>query len=90
MKTTNVQCQINFFLFHQLLVHLCFYPSTEYFFFFFAEIYFLHIFSDPIVKEQGRMSTMSGHTSPTPVTNTGQIGGRQNSPLTLNSYLEHV
>ena len=29
----------------------------------------------PIVKEQGRMSSMSGHSSPTPLTNSSQIGG---------------
>lgn len=31
-------------------------------------------FSDPIVKEQGRMSSMSGQ-SPTPMSNAGQMGG---------------
>ena len=31
--------------------------------------------SDPIVKEQGRMTALPGHTSPTPVPAAGQIGG---------------
>ena len=33
------------------------------------------VISDPIVKEQGRMASLPGHTSPTPVTAAGQIGG---------------
>ena len=51
----------------------------------FNKCFHLFVFTDPIVKEQGRMSSMSGHTSPTPVSSSGQIGGRLVSPL-LNTY----
>uniref|UniRef100_A0A0L8G8Y2 non-specific serine/threonine protein kinase n=2 Tax=Octopus bimaculoides TaxID=37653 RepID=A0A0L8G8Y2_OCTBM len=34
-----------------------------------------HPYFYPIVKEQGRTSSMSGHTSPTPINNSSQIGG---------------
>lgn len=34
-----------------------------------------HPYFYPIVKEQGRMASLPGHTSPTPVTAAGQIGG---------------
>ncbi|KAJ8303539.1 hypothetical protein KUTeg_019935 [Tegillarca granosa] len=34
-----------------------------------------HPYFYPVVAEQGRMSSLSGHNSPTPVTNPGQIGG---------------
>ena len=41
------------------------------------------VISDPIVKEQGRMASLPGHTSPTPVTAAGQIGGL------LFSFVKH-
>ena len=39
-----------------------------------VNIYHFTFISDPIVKEQGRMSSMSGQ-SPTPMSNAGQMGG---------------
>lgn len=42
-----------------------------------------HPYFYPIVKEQGRMSSMSGHNSPTPVVNNTQqiAGGAPSSPV---------
>jgi casein kinase II subunit alpha len=37
---------------------------------------FISLPADPIVKEQGRMSSLSGHNSPTPIANSTQIAGK--------------
>ncbi|KAL3860690.1 hypothetical protein ACJMK2_010781 [Sinanodonta woodiana] len=45
-----------------------------------------HPYFYPIVKEQGRLTTMSGHSSPTPLPGTaGQIGPNVNSSVPVSS-----
>merc|ERR1712150_383970 len=39
-----------------------------------------HPYFYPIVKEQGRMSSMSGHNSPTPINNSSQMPGMGLAP----------
>ena len=45
------------------------------------------MFSDPIVKEQGRMSSLSGHNSPTPINNSNQLSGKGKGYPPFVSYL---
>ena len=44
--------------------------------------------SDPIVKDQGRLTSMSGHSSPTPIGNSGQLAGMILGLISLKLYGE--
>ena len=64
-----------------ILLLLNFYRAVLLLFFIHLFLYILYLlyyffFVDPIVKEQGRITSLPGHTSPTPVTAAGQMGGR--------------